>query len=297
MTLENDDLEDVVDLSTEHEEAGEDRGDALTDAPEAEEAPAEVEQEQEPEQEGEQRRSASVPHARFHEVNEAKKAAEQRAAELEAEIERLRSAKPAPHDEKPAAKPEEFDVSAKEEEAAQALFEGDTKKYREIQDQIRAYTEDRATRRAFEQFEQITAQRTAQSLLQATADRIASEYAFLNSQAPEANPDAIADVLEWRDYYHAVKGQPLHTALENAVKKIAPLYQRSEPEVDEPPAPKTDARRAAAVARAAASAAAQPPNLGGIGERAAASKLDVEKMTDDQYAKLSDEEKRRLRGD
>ena len=104
-------------------------------------------------------------------------------------------------------------------------------------------------------------------------------------------------MLEWRDYYHAVKGQPLHTALENAVKKIAPLYQRSEPEADDPLAPKTDARRAAAVARAAASAAAQPPNLGGIGERAAASKLDVEKMTDDQYAKLSDEEKRRLRGD
>ena len=50
MTLENDELEDVVDLSTEHEEAGEDRGDVLTDAPEAEEAPAEVEQEQEPEQ-------------------------------------------------------------------------------------------------------------------------------------------------------------------------------------------------------------------------------------------------------
>lgn len=296
MTLEHDDTDDVVDLSTEHEEAGEDRGDVVMLEAEDESPAADAAPEEEQEPEHEAKKSPSVPHARFHEVNEAKKAAEQRAAELEAEIERLRSAQAPAQVSKPAApKADEFDVSAKEEEAAQALFEGDTKKYREIQAQIRTYTEENATRRALEQFEQAAAKRTAQSLLEAAAERVAGQYSFLDSSSPDANAEAINEVLEWRNYYHVAKGEPLHKALESAVKKIAPLYQRDEPE--EAPESKPDSRRSAAVARAAAASAAQPPSLGGIGERAAASKLDVEKMTDDQYDKLSDEEKRRLRGD
>lgn len=293
-TLEIDDNEDIVDLSTDSEEVGDDRGDVVEPTEAAEpETPA---AEESGEAETKPAKSQSVPHARFHEVNEAKKEAERRNAELEAELERLRSQAPAPAETKQAARDPEFDFDAKEQEAADALFAGDTAAYKRIQGEIRTHERQEATQIALQQFEQITAQRTAVSLLQSTADRIAADYPFLNSESDEADAAAIKDVVEWRDFYMA-KGDAPHKALEKAAKKVAPLYVADEQEKDGPPAPKVDGRRAAAVARAAASSAAQPPAGGGIGERAAAGKLDVEKLTDEQYAKLSDEEKRRLRGD
>ena len=291
-TLEIDDNEDIVDLSTDSEEVGDDRGDVVEPTEAAEpETPA---AEESGEAETKPAKSQSVPHARFHEVNEAKKEAERRNAELEAELERLRSQSAAPAESKPAARESAFDFDAKEQEAADALFAGDTAAYKRIQGEIRAHERQEATQIALQQFEQITAQRTAVSLLQSTADQIASKFPFLNSESDEADADAIKDVVEWRDFYMA-KGDAPHRALEKAANKVAPLY--SSVDYEAVPVPKVDGRRAAAVARAAASSAAQPPAGGGIGERAAAGKLDVEKLTDEQYAKLSDEEKRRLRGD
>lgn len=298
-TLELEDQDETLDLNDAHEDGPEDRGDVVA----GEEAPdldalkavaAGAEEDEAPKDEPE--RSKFVPHARFNEVNEAKKAAEQRAAELAAELERLRQAAPersqeAKQDPKPAA----FDFDAKEAQAAEALFAGDTETYRKVQAEIRAHLEEQATNRALEQFEQRSAVKTAQALLESTADRIASKYPILNSESDQANDQAIKDVVEWRDFYIA-KGDKPHVALEKAANKVAPLYVRDEPE-DDPEPVKVDPRKAAAVARAAAAAAAQPPAGGGVGERTASARLDIEKMSDEQFSRLSDEDKRRLRGD
>lgn len=294
--LGTDDNEEVVDLDDAPQEGAEDRGDVVAgDEPLDPELLKAVAGEADPPKD-EPEKSSFVPHARFNEVNEAKKAAERRAAELEAELERLSKANASRQE--PAAEPAAsggFDFDAKESEAADALFNGDVEKYRKIQAEIRSQTEAQATQRALEQFEQRSAARTAQSLLEASAERIASAHPFLNSESDAANPEAIKDVVEWRDFFIA-RGDKPHTALEKAAAKVAPLYARGADPDDDPP-PAVDPRKAAAVARAAAAAAAQPPIGGGIGERASAARLDIEKMSDEQFSRLSDEDKRRLRGD
>ena len=115
-----------------------------------------------------------------------------------------------------------------------------------------------------------------------------------------ANPAAIAEVVEWRDYYHMAKRMPLHQALKEAVKRVAPAYAKAAT----PPqgiAGPSGADRTQAQRMANAKASAQlPPSTAqaGIGERAnRAAKMDIGKMSDAEFDSLSADERAKLRGD
>lgn len=247
-----------------------------------------------------------IPKARFNEVNEQRKAALARNSELEAELERLRagqtSAAPASA---PAAAPgpaAEFDEDAQEEAYGAALMEGDTRKAAAIRRAINAHVREQAAadaRREVEQQRQQDQQRATADALAAESKAALQAYPYLDT---EEGAEALDLILALRDR-KAAGGMPIAAALRAAVQAIAPKFapagQGDTPSKDLPQGePKTDLRTAAAVERGAKASMAQPaPLTGGVGERAEAGRINVAQLTDEQFEKLPEAEKRRLRGD
>ncbi len=259
---------------------------------------------------GDGRRQAGIPKARFDEVNEGRKEALRKLEEAQAEIERLKKAgagaegaTAAPATAKPAAQADAgagaggFDVDAKEQEYAEALYAGDGKKAASIRREINAHLVTEATSRAREVAATEFTARETQTLLKAAVQTAVAAYPWLNKPEGEEALDLIVAARDQR----IKKGMPPHLALQEAVNKIAPKFA---PEGDTPSRESTDTperkdtRTAQALARGAADSLLQPPPVqAGIGNRATAARIDVESLTEEQYDALPEAEKKRLRGD
>ncbi|WP_312836403.1 hypothetical protein [Comamonas sp.] len=255
-------------------------------------------------------RSAGIPPARFNEVNQKRKEAETALAEAQAEIERLKRGveKPATPAPTPAANAPTtapaaaFDEDAQEQAYVTALLEGDAKRAAEIRKGINAHLRAEAANTAMQKAEEQRLADQQQAIGRALAAETAltvEKYPYLDT--PEG-AEAVELIVAARDAKIA-KGVPAHEALRAAVAMIAPKFAPAESaaapsRVSKEEAQAADSRTSAAIARGAAASVAQPPALnGGVGDRAAAGKVSVEKMTDDQFDQLSDAEKRRMRGD
>ncbi|MGN8004365.1 hypothetical protein ACTJKQ_14375 [Acidovorax sp. 22279] len=294
----------------------EDRGDTFTPAADAEDAGADASAagaasaagDADGADAGDGRRQAGIPKARFDEVNEGRKEALRKLEEAQAEIERLKkagagadssTATAAPA--KPAAQPDAgaggFDVDAKEQEYAEALYSGDGKKAASIRREINAHLVTEATSRAREVAATEFTARETQTLLKAAVQTAVAAYPWLNKPEGEEALDLIVAARDQR----IKKGMPPHLALQEAVNKIAPKFA---PEGDTPSRESTDTperkdtRTEQALARGAADSLLQPPPVqAGIGNRATAARIDVESLTEEQYDALPEAEKKRLRGD
>jgi len=258
---------------------------------------------------GDGRRQAGIPKARFDEVNEGRKEALRKLEEAQAEIERLKAAGASadgtaatPAAAKTAAQtdaatgPAGFDVDAKEQEYAEALYAGDGKKAASIRREINAHLVTEATTRAREVAATEFTARETQNLLAAAVQTAVAAYPWLNTKEGEEALDLIVAARDQR----IKKGMPPHLALQEAVNKIAPKFA---PEQDpaqglEEGKERKDTRTAQALVRGAADSMLQPPPVqAGIGNRATAARIDVESLTDEQYDALPEAEKKRLRGD
>lgn len=298
----------------------EDRGDTFTPAADAEDAGAGADAsaagvasaagDADGADAGDGRRQAGIPKARFDEVNEGRKEALRKLEEAQAEIERLKKAgagadgaAAAPATAKPAAQSDAgggaggFDVDAKEQEYAEALYAGDGKKAASIRREINAHLVTEATSRAREVAATEFTARETRTLLAAAVQTAVAAYPWLETKEGEEALDLIVAARDQR----IKKGMPPHLALQEAVNKIAPKFA---PEGDTPSGESTDTperkdtRTAQALARGAADSLLQPPPVqAGIGNRATAARIDVESLTDEQYDALPEAEKKRLRGD
>lgn len=235
-------------------------------------------------------RDAQIPRGRFDEVNSKLRAERERAERLEAELEALRSGKPAQPDTKQDAKPAEadkpaFDYGAKEREYIQALTNGDDDAAiairAEINAQIRREAKDDAERGVTES---MTA-RQAKDALNSAAAKVVKDYPALNENG--GDNEQAREVVEWRDFYIA-KGQPAHEALLRAAERVCGAAAK--PTTPPPPA---DPRKAAALARNAADANAQPAApAGGIGNRGVPNSPIIESQSD--WDRLPQAERERL---
>ncbi len=280
--------------------AAEDRGDNFT--------PTEDDEDDEPagsDTAGDGRRGG-VPPERFNEVNEKRKAAEEEAARLRAENEALKAAQAAaaaqpasaqpsaPAASAPASEPAAVavDIKALNKEAADALLEGDTERYAELQQQIMAEVDRAATERAL----QTINERNARSEIDAVVQRMEATYPVLASDG-SGDPAAISAVIARRDSYIA-QGMKTAAALEKAAGEIGALFSGTSAPSSAGSNPPADPRPAAAVRRASEVAGSQPPAPdAGIGERATTGRINVAALSDADFAKLPDSEKKRLRGD
>lgn len=313
--IENDTDQEVLNISDQDgaNATKEDRGDDFTPTPDPDAAPATGANEDgsgadgaaataaeggDEGQDGDGGRAApGIPKHRFNEVNEARKTAEARAAQLEQELKLLKAEKtpaaapsPAPAN---APAEQQFDVEAKEQDYVTALMDGDEKKAAQIRREINANLVQEATRQVAAQLSQRDVERQVGMVIR---DGI-KEHPWLDTTE---GAEAVELIAAMRDRLVG-QGMALHEALKAAIDKIAPKFapaveppSRDLPEADKP----RDTRSANAVSRGAADSVTQPPALqAGIGNRATAARVDVGALTDDQFAALPDAEKKRLRGD
>lgn len=241
-----------------------------------------------------------IPKGRFDEVNEERKALAAQLAHANAALAALATGGKAPAAKEAAEDPPAFDLKAAMRERLQALASGDDDRALELDEAIQQHTLAQATENARRQYEAAQATMTQQqqaAALKATAAELTALYPQLDVKSADADQDAIDFVVARRDRLMA-EGKPAHEALRLAVTVAAKRFgfdgDESAPTKSDPVA----ARLLAARQRNAAAAAAQPPELGGKGNRATqVARLDVEKMTDEEFAALPEAEKKRLRGD
>ena len=224
---------------------------------EAEPAPeVEPEPKSEPEEEDapQPKRDAVIPRARFDEVNAKLHAEREEANRLRAELEALNRSSTTQAD--------VIDVDTLEDQFFDAIINGEKEKAKEIRAQINAEIYTKARAASEEVVSTTLTQREIQSSFAKAVEQTVTDYPFLDSNSPDANAEAIGEVVEWRDFYLS-KGDTPAAALQKAAAKIAPIYSKAAPELP------TDKRKQAALATAAKASAAQPPAVeAGIGNRA-----------------------------
>ena len=220
-------------------------------APEvAPEPKAETEEEDAPQP----KRDAVIPRARFDEVNAKLHAEREEANRLRAELEALNRSSTTQAD--------AIDVDTLEDQFFDAIINGEKERAKEIRAQINAEIYTKARAASEEAVSTTLTQREIQSSFAKAVEQTVTDYPFLDSNSPDANAEAIGEVVEWRDFYLS-KGDTPAAALQKAAAKIAPIYSKAAPELP------TDKRKQAALATAAKASAAQPPAVeAGIGNRA-----------------------------
>ena len=220
-------------------------------APEvAPESKAETEEEDAPQP----KRDAVIPRARFDEVNAKLHAEREEANRLRAELEALNRSSTTQAD--------AIDVDTLEDQFFDAIINGEKERAKEIRAQINAEIYNKARAASEEVVSTTLTQREIQSSFAKVVEQTVTDYPFLDSNSPDANAEAIGEVVEWRDFYLS-KGDTPAAALQKAAAKIAPIYSKAAPELP------TDKRKQAAIANAAKASAAQPPAVeAGIGNRA-----------------------------
>lgn len=232
---------------------------------------------------------ANIPKARFDEVNtQLQREREQNERLLALLAQRQPEAKPAEQ-----AKPP-VDVDELETAYANALLDGKTDDAMKLRRQINNELIQQATQAATQQ----VSQRTTEQLFSEEVVAIIKRFPQLDAKNEQADQDAIAAVVDWRDFLVAQRGVPLHTALRQAADRVAKDqgWINSTPAAAPSAAP-NDERLVQARVRNAKAAQAQAPALdAGVGERAA-TVMDVSKMTEAQFRSLPEAERKRLRGD
>ena len=228
---------------------------APKEEPKAEDEPKEAPtpDDDEPE-EPQPKRDAVIPRARFDEVNAKLHAEREEANRLRAELEALNRSSTTQAD--------AIDVDTLEDQFFDAIINGEKERAKEIRAQINAEIYTKARAASEEAVSTTLTQREIQSSFAKAVEQTVTDYPFLDSNSPDANAEAIGEVVEWRDFYLS-KGDTPAAALQKAAAKIAPIYSKAAPELP------TDKRKQAALATAAKASAAQPPAVeAGIGNRA-----------------------------
>jgi len=290
--------DDVVPAGDDQSEQETDAGveDPAPEAPaEIEEKPAEAEAEapvaeepvvEEPKAEEPKHDEPRIPKKRFDEINERRKAAERRLAELEAE---RKASDPGQY--------VDFDFDAKEELYAQHVLDGDLAKAKEIRAEIR-----RAEQAAFEKMAENRAMKVGerqklQSELDSTIVELNAAYPVYDPSSPSYDQDVVDETLELqrgfidRGYTPAValRRAAEYVAAVNGLQPAAEMTAVAEPE-KVVPIKKPD------IAKKIAAAEKQPPKQQGRNS-ASEALLDLDSMSEEEFDALPESKRRALRGD
>lgn len=217
----------------------------------------------------------SVPMPRFQEVNERRKQAEAALEAAQAELQAARS-KSIPSEA----------LDALEEKYTAAMMDGNTKEAVSIRRQINQHIEEQAVLRIKNE----QAQRQAAQASSDFVDSFLSANPWLNTEEGMKVQDILADLVEVRVH----RGEPFEKAFQDVANEILPRYAPA----NSVPPPAVDPRAANSVKRGAQAAAAQAPSMqGGFGNRAMGTAMyDINTISDEDFMKLSEEDKARMRG-
>ena len=303
-TTEADNDTSVIDLNATDETANtnEDRGDVVSTSPSATAV-------QTPEKTETNAQAAAdtaaaddvhkhgIPKARFDEVNERRKQAENELEQTRDELARIKQAAAHPANTASATDTAQAGQTGKtvdeqEAEYIEAMMEGNTDRALEIRRSINAQLVVEAETRVETRNNQIT----AASQLQAESDKAVADYPYLDT---DEGAVALGLIIDARNA-NVARGMPVVEALREAVKTIAPRFApAADPtRVLQTTAKQVDTRSADALRRGAADSIKQPPPIvAGVGNRATSAMPNINEMTEEQFDNLSEAEKKRARGD
>ena len=248
-------------------------------------------EEEKPEAKEEVAEDPRIPKDRFDEVNQRMKRAEEKVRELELALK---------SDKKPVEpEPEPYDYAAKDQEAMDALLEGDAKRYSQIQDEIRRVSREEALREA----KKIAAEgdtKTRETLtFEEEATRIEQEYPQFSEGSEVFNQAAYDELMDlyvgFANSGRYTRTDAMRKAADKAVK-IHDLQPAGATDVPPPPDNVVNINKPDIAAKAKL-AERQPPKMQGGGAGKEEPRVDVNSMSDEQYSSLPESTKRRLRGD
>lgn len=299
--MSKEELDQVTDEELEQElEEEEDRGDDVDpdlpdlddDADEDHDDDGEGDGEDETPAKPEKSGSKMVPHSRFNEVNDALKAEREARLHLEEELARARGTQPKPEPAKQQEQAPAFDFDEAEDRYMDAVMEGDTAAARAIRAEIRKEDRAEAERAATFAVDQRRAQedqaRETQSLQQ-TAAELYKKYPQLNGAGDKADHDLIEMTLALRNKY-IQNGERPADALRKAATKVCGEVDLVDDDDDPDETP-----RQRMVKRNLERANRIPPREIGSGERSRP--VDYSELSEEEFDKLPEREKRKARGD
>ena len=239
------------------------------------------------------RGSPTIPLARFNEVNERRKEYQRQLEGTQRELAQLRGqqggGQVAPAQ---AAVDTSIDVDELEKGYMEALLDGDTQTAFALRRQINQHNEANA----FQRYAEYEASRQSEVVTQQQITQTLAEHPWLDTDEGAVALDLILASTESK----MANGMAKHLALAEAVNTIAPRFAPANtPSRDlRGTQNHSDTRLANATRRNAADAMLQPTAVqAGIGNRAQAAKLDIDNLTDEEYAALPPAERKKLRGD
>lgn len=226
-----------------------------------------------------------IPKSRFDEVNERRKAAERRLKELEESA-------------KAAEKGIDFDFEAKEAEYMEAVLDGDREKALAIRREIRAAESKLYEQRAQQTASQTREQTKAELELQRAIEEAKSQYPAFDDTSEAYSQDLTDEALELFNGFVAQKYEPA-AAMRKATRMVAKLYgldaaSSGESADESAERPHQTRPKSGQVERKLKTAQRQPPQPSSRTEDRA---LDVMRMPESEFEKLTEAELRRLRGD
>lgn len=234
-----------------------------------------------------------IPKERFDEVNTRMKTAEEDVKNLRKQLETKVEKAIEPE-------PDPFDYATKEQEAMDALLEGDNKKYAAIQGEIRAADRKETLREAKKLAEQGDTDLRDTLTFEEAGLRIEDEYPQLVEGSETANDVAREEMLDLYVGYARSGSYTKVQALQKAAAQAARLHDlkpTSAPADEVKPDNVVDIKKTDVAAKAKV-ANDQPPAMEarapGQSEEAA---LDLNSMSDEEFDAMPESTKRRARGD
>lgn len=304
-------IEEEIDPLEEEDEG--DRGDNFDDEEEDTESIEEEDQEDSDEDEDEEveedeeeedptpKKEPRIPKSRLDEVIQQREDAKERNLWLEAQLEKLINA--SNKQEAPVEKEIEvstFDFDKAEEDYISLVIEGEISKATKLRNDINK--ERRAEMLSL--ISNIESKVTSKAKQDSTAtieqerfdnyiDVLETKYPFLNSKSKEHNEEAVETVNTLLAGYISA-GKTKTEALKLAVNKVAPFYNKEELPVKKSLGNK---RTIEAGKKAAKAASAQPIKVKSGSTRSSDPTVNINKMSERDFSKLTDKELRVLRGD
>jgi len=274
------DIEDIEDSEDSEDEEDED-----------------VEEDEESEEDEEDISNIKIPKSRLDEVIAQREEERERVKWLEEQLTKLIDSKPeskqSSEDDTPS-----YDFASAEEKYAELIIEGETSKTAKLRAEI-----DDARREEMisviksieseneKKIESVSKQSTEQLKFDTLIEKFESKYEFLNVDSDNYNEEAV-DTVNTLMAGFVASGLSKPEALQKAVTKVVPLYKSNESKE----LGKT--RKAKSIKKSVKAAKSQPPKTRSSGTKNVdLDSIDITKLSEKEFEKLTEKEKRILRGD
>ena len=244
--------------------------------------PQQTEETDETTVDGETSKEPMIPKSRFDEVLAKQKALQKKLDDALAP--KIEDVKEAP----------DFDFDAKEVEYQTLVMEGETEKATKLRSEIRTAEKQQMMFEVQAKMGQTVTQNQEQVDLQTKATQLESIYPELNQADPNFNQDKTNEVLELRDAY-MIQGYTGSDALQKSVDLIMGKKESVTTTPDPVVQKIVEKKKIANTTKKLETAEKQPPAM--KGKNKVDKKVDINKMSIDEFDALPAETLRRMRGD